>query len=171
MRAATTVTGIRHYALVVADGRNHQTRSTLAQTNWLMTVTFIASGLFFLFTANDSPRGVNQPEPGWVIAGAGGVVISVVLAVRSWRAGALTRGDSLVIRNVFRTYRIDRSEVVGFAIIPAPVLGYPRTVVCRASGPPIPITTLSPPRLHPDHSAVQRAIADLESWQRGDPDS
>jgi hypothetical protein len=150
----------------VAEHPGHPRRYTLVLSNWLMTGTFVVLGLFFVFTANDSPRGVDRPEPLWMTVGIVGVVASLTVALRAWRAGALVMNDSLVVRNIFRTYRLQRPGVAGFATVPAKVLGYPRTVVKRTNGTTVVVTTLGG---RPEQPVLAKAFEELESWRTQDP--
>lgn len=64
---------------------------------------------------------------------------------------------------------MQRPVIAGFAIVPAKILGYPRTVVNRTDGETVTITTLRPPQRRPHHPAVERALAEMEAWRREGP--
>lgn len=131
-----------------------------------MAGTFLVLGLFFVFTANDSPEGVDRPQPLWVSIGIVGAISSLTLALRAWRAGAFVVNDSLIVRNLFRTYRLQRAAISGFATAPAKALGYPRTLVTRTNGDAVVITTLGG---RPAHPVLARAFAELEAWRTEGP--
>lgn len=90
-------------------------RATLPENNVIATVSAAVAVVALLFVAGDWSR-----TDGWLSIGA---VASLALAVcftalagRAAMLGVEVRTDSFEIRNLFRTHRLARQEVVGFEL-------------------------------------------------------
>jgi hypothetical protein len=127
---------------------------------------FVVSFLFWTFTANDSPSGVDHPEFGWVVTGLLGMTISATLAFRAWRLGVYLEDRQLVVRNMFSTRRLSADEVVKVEMGKWPILQAPVPVMHLLSGRSIRLTGIEPPNrgTRPSNREAPRAIDTLNDW-------
>jgi hypothetical protein len=132
----------------------------------VLTVIFAVSFFYWMFTANDSPSGLDTPEPAWVASGVVGMAISAVLAVRSWRLGVYLNGSSLTVRNLLSTRQVEAEQVTSIVMARVPIMGTPIPALVLKDGRTIRMTAVEPPntQTRPKNQDAQGAMSALHQW-------
>lgn len=129
------------------------------------TAVGVVGALAFVAMANDGSSGANTGNL-FTVSGLIGVLISVLLALfaaRCFRLGVTAEGDHVLIRNVFRTLKVDRTAVVGVSAGSPSRIAPAKTYLELEGGRKIGIDALTPGLLRHNAGRAGRLRAALAS--------
>lgn len=147
-----------------------------AENKILGAATWLVMTAYLVATLNDSTGGSGRRSltDALALANYVGIVASIALLLRSWRAGVYSDSDGITVRNVFRSHRFSWSTINCFYIGTHRVVKAPASIVKLRDGSEVRMSNISPPnpRTRPKNQEAQQIIEALnkelqESHRRG----
>ncbi|MDX6650461.1 MAG: hypothetical protein QOJ97_2412 [Solirubrobacteraceae bacterium] len=93
------------------------------------------------------------------------LVVGAGLGIPMLGMAAIAVGDELIVRNVYRTRRLRRSQIEGFRIGRSPIMPFGRTIHGLVPGETVALDVgLTLFRLLDGRRALEKQLEDLRSW-------
>ena len=111
-----------------------------------------------------------RPPPAFLVIGGLMVVYAVTMTIRYTRLAVVADGEELIVRGLWGTQRIPRSDITGFSTGRYQRIGYRTAYADRRSGRAVRLMALEPPAGGARREQeIQPKLDRLEAWRTGAP--